>query len=119
MSEKWYEGLPDDAFKTETDKIYEEAVSKIREGLEKGLNFDTACSAIDVEDETLRKSIIDDMLKVLIAEEHFDKKIPLADMAKKLKIPVERLESAKSGMLEDVRESSIKAFYRSMGSGNA
>lgn len=119
MSEKWYEGLPDDAFMTETDKIYEKAVSTIREGLEKGLDFDTACSAIEVEDETLRNNIIDDMLKVLISEEHFDKKIPLEDMAKKLKIPVERLESAKSGMLKDVRDSSIDAFYRSLGSGNA
>jgi YesN/AraC family two-component response regulator len=119
MSEKWYEGLPDDAFKTETDKIYEKAVATIREGLEKGLDFDTACSAIEVEDETLRNSIIDDMLKVLIAEEHFDKKISLEDMAKKLRISVDRLESAKTGMLEDVRDSSIKAFYGSLGSGNA
>ncbi len=48
MAEAWYEGLPDDALKTETDKIYEKAEATIREGLGRGLDFDTACSAIGV-----------------------------------------------------------------------
>jgi deoxyhypusine synthase len=119
MAEKWYEGLPDDAFKTETDKAYEKATAVIREALAKGLDFDTACRAIEVEDENLRKSIIDDVLKVLIAEEHFTKDIPLDELAKRLNVPVARLEDAKAGMLEDVKNTSIKAFYKSLGHGNA
>ena len=74
MAEKWYEGLPDDAFKTDTAKIYEKAEAIIREKLDQGLDFDSACAAVSVEDEELRKSIIDDMLKVLIGEEHFTKR---------------------------------------------
>jgi len=119
MAEKWYEGLPDDAFLTETDKAYEKAVFRIREGLVKGLDFDSACAAIEVENEELKKHIIDDMLKVLIAEEHFNKNISLDELAGRLKISLDRLESAKLEMIEDVKNSSIKAFYQGLKPGNA
>jgi len=119
MAEKWYEGLPEDAFKTETAKMYEKAEAIIREKLAQGLDFDSACAAIAMTDEELRKNIIDDMMKVLIAEEHFAKGISLEDMANKLGISVSRLEEAKKDMLEDVKNSSIKAFYKSLGHGNA
>lgn len=119
MNEKWYDGLPDDIFKTETDKTYERAVEKIRDGLSRGLDFDSACKDVDVEDSGLRKQIIDDMLKVLIAEEHFTRNVPLDEMAKKLGVSPERLETAKKEMLEDVKNESIKEFYKGLGSGNA
>jgi hypothetical protein len=119
MSEKWYDNLPDDAFKTETDKVYEQALAAVRKGLEKGLDFNAACEAIEIGDEKLKASFIDDMLKVLIAEEHFGKSISLPDLAKKLGVPLERLEAAKKDMLEDVKETSIKAFYKGLGTGNA
>jgi len=119
MAEKWYDGLPDDAFLNETDIAYEKAISQIREGLEKGLDFDSACAAVKVDNEKLKKHIIDDMLKVIIAEEHYNKNIPLDKLAAALKVPMERLESAKAEMLEDVKNSSIKAFYKALKPGNA
>lgn len=119
MSEKWYDELPDDAFKTETDKAYEKALAVVRKGLEKGLDFNTACESIEIADEKLKAGFIDDMLKVLIAEEHFGKNVSLPDLAQKLGVPVDRLESAKKDMLEDVKETSIKAFYKGLGAGNA
>jgi len=119
MAEKWYEGLPDDAFLTETDVAYEKAISQIREGLEKGLDFDSACASIEVKNEELKRRIIDDMLKVIIAEEHYNKNIPLDKLSDALKVPVDRLESAKAEMLEDVKNSSIKAFYKALKPGNA
>ncbi len=118
MAEKWYDDLPDDAFITATDIAYQKAVAKIREGLEKGLDFDSACAAIE-GDEKLKKHIIDDMLKVIIAEEHYNKNIPLDKLSGVLKVSVERLETAKREMLEDVKESSIKAFYKGLKPGNA
>jgi hypothetical protein len=36
MSEQWYKDLPEDAFKTETDKAYEKALAAVRKGLENG-----------------------------------------------------------------------------------
>ena len=119
MSEKWYEGLPEEAFKTETDKVYEKALAVVRKGLQEGLDFNAACEAIEIGDEKLKTSFIDDMLKVLIAEEHFGKSVPLPDLAKKLGVPVERLEAAKKDMLEDVQETSVKAFYKGLRAGNA
>jgi hypothetical protein len=119
MGEAWYEGLSDDTFVTETAKAYKEAEDRIREGLAKGLDFDAACAGIAVEDEGLRKSIIDDMLKVLIAEEHFGKNVPLDELARKLHVAPERLDAAKTGMIEDVKETSIRAFYKGLGHGNA
>jgi deoxyhypusine synthase len=118
MSDAWYEGLPDDVFKTETDKAYETSFEKIREDLARGLDFDTACKAIEVADEELRKSIIDDMLKVLIAEQHFTKNIPLEELSRILKVSLGRLESAKLDMIEDVKDASVKAFYKTLGSRN-
>ncbi len=119
MAEAWYEGLPEDALKTETAKEYERAEAIIREKLGQGLDFDTACADIGVEDAKVRQEIIDDMLKVLIGEEHFSKNVPLEELAKKLKVAAERLEKAKLEMLEDVKNTSIKAFYKSLGHGNA
>ena len=119
MAEAWYEGLPEDAMKSETAKAYEKAEAIIREKLARGLDFDTACADMGVEDEKMRQEIIDDMLKVLIGEEHFSKNVPLEEMAKKLKIAMKRLEKAKIEMLEDVKNTSIKAFYKSLGHGNA
>ena len=119
MAEKWYDGLPDDAFLTETDKAYEKAIFQIREGLAKGLDFDSACAAVKVDNEKLKRHIIDDMLKVIIAEEHYNKNIPLDKLSAALKTPLDRLESAKAEMLEDVTKSSIKAFYKALKPGNA
>lgn len=119
MSEEWYKDLPEDAFKTETDKAYEKALAAVRKGLEKGLDFNTACEAVEIEDEKLKAGFVDDMIKVLIAEEHFGKDVSLPDLAKKLGVPLERLEAAKKEMLEDVQETSIKAFYKGLGAGNA
>ena len=119
MAEKWYDGLPDDALLSETDKAYEKAISQIREGLEKGLDFDRACAAVKFDNEELKKHIIDDMLKVIIAEEHYNKNIPLDKLAAALNVSADRLEAAKAEMLEDVKESSIKAFYKGLKPGNA
>jgi len=56
---------------------------------------------------------------VLIAEEHYNKNIPLEELSGKLNVSVDRLEAAKQEMLEDVKESSIKAFYKGLKPGNA
>ena len=106
MSDKWYDELPGDFFETEADKAYREAFAKIRAGLEQGLGFDEACAAIEVKDDGLRKLIVGDMLKVILAEEHFAKKVPLDRLAKTLKLTVEFLESTKQSMFEDVGKDS-------------
>lgn len=119
MAEKWYEGLPEEVFLTETDKAYKKAFFQIQEGLKEGLDFDSACAAVEIDDMELKKNIVDDMLKVIIAEEFYKKNIPLDKIAAALKVSDERLESAKAEMLEDVKNTSIKAFYAARKPGNA
>ncbi len=119
MSEEWYNDLPDDVAEKEINEAYERATKKIREGISRGLGFDDACKGIDVDDGNLKKQIIDDMLKVLIAEEHFGKKVSLSDLSERLKVSREHLESARSSMLEEVVMPHMKDFYENLDPGDA
>ena len=112
MAEKWYE--------TEEDKFYEEAVGRIRAAVGQGMSFEQASALIDVGDESLREEMLDDALKVLIAEMHLIGKKPLKDVAQALKLPEERLAKAKKEMLADIEASAIDAYKREHGqTGNA
>lgn len=111
MSEKWSDELPDDAFISEAEKTYMNALTKIKEGLAKGFDFDSASATVKIDHESLRQAVFDDVLKVIIAEEHFVAKIPLEQISRKLNLPVDRLEKALSEMLEDVEKTTINAFY--------
>jgi deoxyhypusine synthase len=114
MAEKWFDDVPDDAFFTKGDTIYMEALAKVKAGLAKGFDFETASSALDIKDKELRETVLDDVLKVVIAEEHFAKNIPLEQISRKLNLPVERIEKACKEMFEDVEKSSIDNFYKNM-----
>jgi len=111
MTEKWSDELPEDAFLSEAERTYMNALAKIREGLAKGFDFNSACTTVRIDDESLRQAVFDDVLKVIIAEEHFIRKIPLEEISRKLNLPIDRLEKARAEMLEDVEKSSISAFY--------
>jgi len=91
--------------------IYSEAIIKIRKGVENGLSFSEAFSMVDVQDPELKHFIEDDALKVLIAEIHFGKGIPLPQVADTLKISIKRLDIVIREMLEDVGTTAA-AIYR-------
>ncbi len=111
MAQSWYEELPDDAFVSDAVKQYRLEIQRFRDALAKGLGFEEATAAIEEKDEGSRSLIIEDALKVLIAEEHFSKGVPLEEMATRLKLPVERLESAKQNMLDEiVGDSTMRQF---------
>ncbi|MBA4372918.1 MAG: hypothetical protein C0402_08645 [Thermodesulfovibrio sp.] len=119
MAEAWHEGLPDDAFMAEADRQYMLEIRHIREALARGLGFDEAIALIEEKDEEVKSGIIDDTLKVLIAEEHFAKGIALEEMAQGLKIPVERLESAKKSMLDEiVGDASMREYLNELDQDN-
>jgi len=112
MSEKWYE--------TEEDKFYNEAVSTIRSAVLQGISFDKASELVNVDDEALKEAILDDALKVLIAELHFIGKQSLRDISKKIGVSEGRLTEAKAEMLKDIEASAIEAYKKEIGkSGNA
>ncbi|GAB4490325.1 MAG: hypothetical protein OHK006_23040 [Thermodesulfovibrionales bacterium] len=119
MAEKWFDELPDDAFASEEDKAYERAFATIRQGLLDGLDFDSAAAKVDVGDPELRRVIIDDMLKVLIAEAHFGKNQPLEALAEALGLPLELLQRTREIMFEEASRSAAEDFGEGAASGNA
>jgi hypothetical protein len=113
MEEKpWYE--------TEEDRLYEEAVNSIKSAVENSVPFDEAAAKLDVKDEGLKAAIVDDALKLLIAEMHFMKRASLDEVANALKVPLTRVEDAKKQMLEEVEQAAIEKYKESLGQeGNA
>ena len=86
----------------EENRIYEESVAELRNELDSGRTFDHACECLDGIDQELRALIIDDFLKILIAEDHFGTGKELEDIALYLGIPYETLDTAREEMLQEV-----------------
>ena len=95
----------------EESAIYDAAMIKIKEGMKNGLSFSEACSVIDVQEPDLKHFIEDDALKLIIAEMHYEKGIPLQQVAETLNIPLKRVNTANMEMLEDVGTTAA-AMYR-------
>lgn len=115
MTERWDDDLSEDAFLKEEDKEYKKAIEKIKDIVEKGAGFDAACNSVNMPDDELKKLLIEDALKVLIAELHFIKKMPVEKVAEILKLPAERINSAKESMLKEIENTAIKEFHKSAG----
>ncbi|MFA4827616.1 MAG: hypothetical protein WC594_00235 [Thermodesulfovibrionales bacterium] len=112
MEEKWYDGLSEDAFLTEEHKKYKKAIEKIKDAVKNGMNFEEACNSVDIEDAEKKTTLIDDALKVLIADMYFMQKMSTDKIAEILKIPIERITSARESMLEEIKETAVKTFRR-------
>jgi hypothetical protein len=111
MTEAWYKGLPE----SEEDRLYEESVKRIKSAVEQDMPFEQAVGLIEVKDAELKALIIDDALKVLIAEMHFTGGIPLEELAKKFRLPLKKLEGAKKAMLSDIEAAAIEKWKEESG----
>jgi hypothetical protein len=89
-------------FTEEEDRIYRKSIEVVRSNIGNGIKFDLACEFISVDDVELKRLIIDDVLKIEIAELHYGKRIPLVEVSKKLGVAMDRLLKANSEMMEDV-----------------
>jgi hypothetical protein len=94
----------------EENKIYNEAMAKIMEGLRNGLSFNEACSIVNVQDKDLRGFIEDDALKIMIAEMHYTKGLSLPEVAATLRVSIETTNKANLEMLEDVGITAIDVY---------
>ncbi len=86
----------------EEGRIYDEAIKIIRTAIQDGSSLSEACDMAEVEDEGLKQFIEDDALKIAIAEMHYQKNIPMQQIADALKISLKRLNAANMEMLEDI-----------------
>ena len=99
-------------FTDEESRIHHAGFKIIHDGLAGGLDFDAACAGLEVVSPEMRQVIINDYLKLAIAEAHFQDKHPLEDLAAHLRCPVERLEAARDEMMAEVREAAIKQYKK-------
>ena len=82
---------------------YERAMKKIREELAQGWTYDHACDALTDISQEMQTFVKEDFLKIIIAEEHFGAGIEISDIALLLKLPYEKVESARLALLNDMR----------------
>jgi predicted transposase YdaD len=97
----------------EESRIYNEAMDSIMEGLEKGFSFADACGRLDIEDEELKGFIMDDALKIMIADMHFNKGLSLEHISGSLSVPLDLVKRAQREMLQDI-EISTTQVYKSL-----
>lgn len=75
--------------------LLDDSIRKIRTAVENGLSFDEACSLIEIADADVRESVVDNALKLLVAEMHHGSGMPLKQLAMKLRLSLSRLMNAK------------------------
>jgi len=110
MAKEWRGIINEPEYSEEEDRIYNESITAIREAMEAGRSFDEACEGLRIEDRELKRFIVDDFLKITIAEEHFNRGASLEDVARKLGISLERVERARDEMLKEVQQASIEVY---------
>jgi len=106
---------PAGGFTPEEDRLHESGIAAIREGLAAGLGFDAACARIEAADPDLRRIIVDDFLKVTIAQRHFQGGESTEAVAAALGISAARVEFARKEMLAEVAAASVDVFRRQGG----
>jgi hypothetical protein len=99
----------------EEDRLHVEGFAAIVAGLAAGLGFDEACARLGVADAALRALIVDDFLKVRIAERHFQGGRTVAEVAEELRIPAARVARAREEMLAVVAREAVEAFRQQGG----
>lgn len=95
-------------FTEEDNRVYTKGIHMIRSSIVSGVKFDVACEFIEADKE-LKGLIIDDALKIEIAELHYGKNLPLIDVSRKLGVSMERLLKANDEMMEDIMNTAGKA----------
>jgi hypothetical protein len=94
----------------EESRIYNEAMDSIMEGLQSGLNFVDACESLNIEDKKLKEFIMDDALKIMIADIHYNKGLPLEHISGALNVPIDEVTRAHGEMLEDIEISTTQVY---------
>jgi hypothetical protein len=109
------EGPAPGGFSAEEERLHEAGFAAIAAGLEAGLDFEAAAARVEAADADLRRIIVDDFLKVTIAQRHFQGGEDVAAVAAVLRAPVERVERARREMLAEVAAASVDVFRRQGG----
>lgn len=96
----------------EENSIYNDSIEKILTSLRSGSSFETACSNVDISDDSLKHFIHDDAIKIMIAELHYRDGLSLPQVAERLDLSITKISFASMEMLEDVSIASVAAFKK-------
>ena len=102
-------------FTPEEGRVHDAGIAAIQAGLSAGESFDAACARVEGVDPDLRRIIVDDFLKVTLAQRHFQGGEGTAEIAAALGISAERVDFARREMLAEVAAASVDAFRRQGG----
>ncbi|MBF0096876.1 MAG: hypothetical protein HQM04_01140 [Magnetococcales bacterium] len=100
-------------FSEDQDLLHARAMDFLKKKIKKGESWKTATAELTIADETFKAVILDDFLKITLAERHFQGKEEIKSIARLLQVPVELLEAVKGAMIREVRDASIEAYHRS------
>ena len=89
-------------FTKEEENIYDIAITEIRDNIKKGMKFEDACSSVKVDDDDLKLIILEDFLKITVAEMHYTHRKTIAEIAEELDIPVKSVALTNKRMLDDI-----------------
>lgn len=93
------------------DDIHEKGLAWITGQLQAGRTWNWINKEFKLADRELRDIILDDFLKINLAQRHFQGGEPVKQLAKHLKVPVKALQQAKTEMIEEVKKASIDAYH--------
>jgi hypothetical protein len=89
-------------FTKEEEKIYDSAIEEIRSNLKKGMKFEDACSSVKVDNDELKLIVLEDFLKITVAEMHYTSRKTFEEIAEELDIPLQSVALTHKRMLDDI-----------------
>jgi hypothetical protein len=105
----------DNPLSSEEDRLHQEGMAQMRAAIARGKTFAEAVAALSGVQVGMRELIADDFLKVLIAEEHFEKGRTVGEVAMTLGLAYEKLAAAREVMLEEVGMEMARQYRQAIG----
>lgn len=102
----------------EEDRLHDEAIAYLKKTTNSGQPWKKVCDGLRIRDEELKRLILDDFIKITIAERHFQAQEGLKQIAKTLGLPMDVLVKAKEEMFAEVQAVSLQAYHLSKQTGD-
>ncbi|MBF0159456.1 MAG: hypothetical protein HQL58_08010 [Magnetococcales bacterium] len=100
-------------FSAEDDQIYDAAMAAIRAKVQQNVRWDRIVTELKGIDAEIKRIVLDDFLKITLAERHFQGQESLKRIAQSLHIDMEQIVAIKQSMLREVEDAAIKAYHLS------
>lgn len=104
--------LVESGFSKEDDHIYDTAMIQISKEIESGKTLEQIAKNLKIGDQQLKGIIVDDYIKITLAEEHFKNGKSLKSIAKSIGVSHSALIKTKKSMIAEVQQTSVKAFHK-------